>query len=255
MAMPLKILAAAAAAACIGVVAAVFLHGNRLEARLLRADPMTIPDNTNLMLFATARGKPLFKTDCAICHGTAGQGDSTRGIPNLRDNDWLYGTGTISDIEQVINYGIRSYHPKAWNLATMPAYGTAHPTARDSQIPPLSPHNIEDLVAFLLELQGNDAVNGGGTDKTAVARGAALFAGVGGCYDCHGSDAKGEPAIGSPNLTDGITLYGDGSRAALTQSISYGRAGVCPAWSGKLTPAGIRAVAVYVYSLSHGTSG
>ena len=44
-----------------------------------------------------------------------------------------------SDIEQIVKYGIRSYHPKAWNLAIMPAYGTAQPSARDAKMPPLTP--------------------------------------------------------------------------------------------------------------------
>jgi cytochrome c oxidase cbb3-type subunit 3 len=63
-------------------------------------------------------------------------------------------------------------------------------------------------------------------------------------------DAKGDSAIGAPNLADRITLYGDGSREALAMSIAYGRHGICPAWIGRMTAAGIREVAVYVYSLS-----
>jgi cytochrome c oxidase cbb3-type subunit 3 len=235
------------------VVAAFLLHRHQLEGQLLRADAATLPTKPRLMSYARQRGQSIYASNCAGCHDSAGQGDSTRGIPDLRDADWLYGTGAISDIEQVVNYGIRSYHPKAWNLAIMPAYGTAHPSARDSKIPPLSPGNIRDLVSFLRYQQGRGSAYGEATDSAAVARGATLFAGVGGCYDCHGPDGKGDPAIGAPNLTDQITLYGDGSPEALTQSISYGRAGVCPAWITRLGPAGVREVAAYVYALSHGT--
>jgi cytochrome c oxidase cbb3-type subunit 3 len=163
----------------------------------------------------------------------------------LSDGDWLYGTGLVSDIEQVIKYGIRSYHPKTWNLAIMPAYATAEPSARDSQIPSLSPGNIRDLVEFLIHEQGRSA------DSAAADRGADLFAGAGGCYDCHALDGKGDSAIGAPNLTDRITLYGDGSRESLSMSIAYGRHGMCPAWVTRISPAGIREVAVFVYSLSH----
>jgi cytochrome c oxidase cbb3-type subunit III len=232
-----------AGSACI--LAAVLVHVSQLEGRLLRADPNAIPANPALMAFALGRGEALFEAHCAACHGTQGQGDPGRGVPNLSDGDWLYGTGLVSDIEQVIQYGIRSHHPKAWDLAIMPAYATAVPIARDAKISSLSPLDIRDLVEFLIHEQGGRA------DSAAASRGAKLFAGVGGCYDCHATDAKGDSAIGAPNLTDRITLYGDGSRESLAMSIAYGRHGICPAWVTRIGPAGIREVAVFVYSLSH----
>jgi cytochrome c oxidase cbb3-type subunit 3 len=232
-----------AASGCL--VAAVLLHLSLLESRLERADPNAIPGDAALMGFALGRGEALFEAHCAACHGTAGQGDPGRGNPKLSDGDWLYGTGSVSDIEQVVKYGIRSSHPKSWNLAIMPAYATPQPSPRDGQIPPLSPANIRDLVEFLFREQGR------GADGAAAVRGAALFSNAAGCYDCHAADAKGDSAIGAPNLTDGITLYGDGSRASLWMSIAYGRHGLCPAWTGRISPAGIREVALFVYSLSH----
>jgi cytochrome c oxidase cbb3-type subunit 3 len=150
----------------------------------------------------------------------------------------------VSDIEQVVKYGIRSDHPKAWNLAIMPAYATARPSVRDSKIPPLTPGNIRDLVEFLFRQQGRSA------DGAAAVRGAELFR-TGGCYDCHAADGKGDSAIGAPNLTDAITLYGDGSRESLSMSIGYGRHGICPAWATRISPGQIRETALFVYSLSH----
>src|SRR5271165_1887405 len=146
------------------------------------------------MGFALQRGGALFEAHCATCHGLAGQGDPRRGVPTLSDADWLYGTGSVSDVEQVIKYGIRSYHPKAWNLAIMPAYATPQPSGRDSKIVALSPGNIRDLVEFMVHAQGRSA------DSAAAARGAELFTGAAGCYDCHATDAKGDSAIGAPNL-------------------------------------------------------
>jgi cytochrome c oxidase cbb3-type subunit III len=239
----MRILLVLAGSACL--MAAVFLRQSVIERRLLRADPNVLPSNPALMRFAVDRGGALFEVHCAACHGTKGQADPARGIPSLSDADWLYGTGLVSDIEQVVRYGIRSSHPKAWNLAIMPAYATPRPNPRDAAIQPLSPGNIRDLVEFLFTEQGRKA------DPTAAARGAGLFAGAGGCYDCHASDAKGDSAIGAPNLTDEITLYGDGSRDSLKVSISYGRHGMCPAWVGRITPAGIRELALFVYSQSH----
>lgn len=231
------------ASACL--MAAVLVHSSRLESRLLRMDPDAIQSDFALTAFAHDRGQQLFEARCAACHGLQGKGDPRRGIPALNDGDWLYGTGATGDIEQTIKYGIRSYHPKAWNLAIMPAYATAVPSARDTKIPPLSPVDIRDLVEFLIHQQG------GAADDAAAARGSELFTGAGGCYDCHAVDAKGDSAIGAPNLTDKVTLYGDGSRESLLMSVSYGRHGMCPAWVKRISPAGIREVAVFVYSLSH----
>ncbi len=232
-------------AAWAGLLAAVWVQVACVEGRLLRTDPGAIPANAPLVAFASVRGEALFDAHCAACHGTEGRGDPGRGVPDLSDADWLYGAGSVSDIEQVIKYGIRSFHPKAWNLAIMPAYGTAQPSARDNKIQPLMPADIRDLVEFLIDQQGRSA------DSAAAVRGARLFAGGGGCFDCHASDGRGDSAIGAPNLTDGITLYGDGSRESLSMSIAYGRHGVCPAWAARIRPAGIRELAVFVYSLSH----
>lgn len=229
------------------LLAAVLLHESRLQAHLLRADANDIPSSAALTSFAVPRGKRLYGAHCADCHGPRGRGDAHKGVPDLTDNDWLYGSGEVSDIEQTIRYGIRSYHPKAWNLAIMPAYGTPRPSARDSNILPLTPVNIRDVVEYLTRLQGGDA------DAAAAARGAAIFSGVGGCYDCHSGNAQGDSAIGAPNLTDHITLYGDGSRESMSMSISYGRAGICPAWVGRLSAAQIRELAVFVHTLSHPT--
>jgi cytochrome c oxidase cbb3-type subunit 3 len=104
------------------------------------------------------------------------------------------------------------------------------------------------VVEFMIQLQGRPAAT------AAATRGARLFLGTAGCYDCHATDAKGDSAIGAPNLTDRITLYGDGSRESLAASVAYGRHGMCPAWVGRLPSASIREAAVFVYSLSHPSS-
>jgi cytochrome c oxidase cbb3-type subunit 3 len=200
------------------------------------------------MRFAAARGEQLYAAHCAACHGSEGFGDPEKGIPNLADNDWLYGTGKPAEIEKVIDYGIRSRNPRAWNLAIMPAYARQQPNPADKGIQPLSPDAITDLAEFLLQAQGRPA------DASSAARGAVLFSGHAGCYDCHSPDARGDSAIGAPNLTDAVTLYGDGSLEALMMSISYGRQGVCPAWITRLRPAAIRELAAYVYSISHSSA-
>jgi len=227
------------------LVAAVFAADSYAARQLLRADPDALPGDVMLLRFAVRRGRPLFEARCAACHGASGTGDTVNGVPDLTDNDWLYGTGRPAEIEKVIDYGIRSRNPKAWNLAIMPAYARPQPNPGDKSIQPLTPGEIGDVIEFLMRQQGRPA------DAAAVSRGAALFTGHGGCYDCHSLDAKGDSAIGAPNLSDAITLYGDGSRAALYMSIAYGRQGVCPAWITRASAASIRELALYVYSISH----
>ncbi|MDP8984587.1 MAG: c-type cytochrome [Pseudomonadota bacterium] len=229
----------------VGLVAGVFLYQGRFEARLVRADPDSLVQDPTVMRVAIDAGAPQYQSHCASCHGATGQGSTERSIPNLRDQDWLYGSGQPAELERIVEYGIRSHHPKAWNLARMPAYARAQPSATEPNLPPLGPGQIRDVVEYLHYLQQHPA------DDAAAVRGAKLYGDVGGCYDCHGADARGDPAIGAPNLTDAITLYGDGGRQALFDSIAYGRQGVCPAWIGKITAAGIREIALYVYSLSH----
>ena len=225
--------------------AAVFAENGYLERKLLRADPQGLPADAALFGFAVSRGAPLFTAHCAACHAASGAGDPAMGTPNLTDGDWLYGTGQVAEIEKVIDYGIRSRNARAWNLAIMPAYARPQPSPQDKSIKSLTPDDIDDLVEYLLRAQGAQA------DAESAARGAALFDGRAGCFDCHSVDAKGDSAIGAPNLTDAITLYGDGGRGALFMSIAYGRQGACPAWVTRLSAAAVRELALYVYSLSH----
>jgi cytochrome c oxidase cbb3-type subunit 3 len=230
------------------LVAAVFAADSYAARQLLRADPDALPADAMLLRFAVQRGRPLFEARCAVCHGDAGSGDPATGVPNLTDDDWLYGTGRPAEIEKVIEYGIRSRNPKAWNLAIMPAYARPQPNPADKNIQPLTPGEIDDVIEFLMRRQGRQ---GRQADAAAASRGANLFTGHGGCFDCHSNDAQGDSAIGAPNLSDAITLYGDGSRDALHMSIAYGRQGACPAWINRASAASIRELALYVYSISH----
>jgi cytochrome c oxidase cbb3-type subunit 3 len=83
----------------------------------------------------------------------------------------------------------------------------------------------------------------------AVARAAKLF--KENCASCHGPEGKGQRKDGAPNLTDNEWLYG-GSREAIEDQIWNAHGGVMPTWQGRLTPATIKALAVYVHSLGGG---
>src|SRR5947208_3299652 len=82
-----------------------------------------------------------------------------------------------------------------------------------------------------------------------VAKGEKIFAEN--CVACHGDGGKGNLELGAPNLTDKIWLFGS-DEAMLIETISNGRAGVMPAWEGRLDPATIKAMTVYVHSLGGG---
>ena len=71
------------------------------------------------------------------------------------------------------------------------------------------------------------------------------------CVACHGTDGKGLRQFGAPNLADAIWLYG-GKKEQVTASIHKARAGVMPAWGGKLDAVTIKMLAVYVHSLGGG---
>jgi cytochrome c oxidase cbb3-type subunit III len=233
-------------AAVIGALAiAMGLHMRAtalLKTRLLMADPDSIANDPELMHYAIPRGRYAFKEHCASCHRESLQGDRRNGVPDLVDADWLYGSGRIGEIERIVLYGIRSGHSKTQKLADMPAFATANPYSR-YRIEPLSPREVADVSALLYSFQHPRDV-----DAQTVARGSAIYHGKGFCFDCHADHAKGDAAIGTPNLTDEIWLYGDGSMGAIQNSVARGLAGVCPQWVGRLPPETIRSVAVYVHS-------
>lgn len=166
---------------------------------------------------ALALGRSLFANNCTNCHGSDARG--APGFPNLTDGDWLYG-GDPQSLVQSITQG---------REGVMPALGTA-----------LGPQGVEEVAAYVESLSGRSAP----ADK--VAPGQARFAL---CAACHGADAKGNPALGAPNLTDDIWLYG-GSDTAIRKSVMDGRHGKMPShqWLGEDK---IRLLAAYVYSLSH----
>jgi cytochrome c oxidase cbb3-type subunit 3 len=81
----------------------------------------------------------------------------------------------------------------------------------------------------------------------AAADGDAVFKGR--CTGCHGIDAKGKSAIGTPDFTSAKTLSAL-SDMDIIDTITNGRKGtIMPAWKGKLSDEEIAAVAAYLRSL------
>jgi cytochrome c oxidase cbb3-type subunit 3 len=215
------------------------IHRQMVISRLLKSDADAVLADGALSMFAQAQAAPLYARFCRGCHGGELRGDPSRGIPDLTDDDWLYGSGRVAEIERIILYGIRSGSGKGWNLADMPAFASALPYRRYA-IEPLRPGDIRDTVEYLRSLERRPA------DAAAVLRGKRIYEGGGACYDCHAADGHGDTAVGAPNLTDDIWLYGDGSRQSVFDSIARGHRGSCPAWTGRLAAWQARALAVYV---------
>ena len=70
------------------------------------------------------------------------------------------------------------------------------------------------------------------------------------CAACHGVDGKGNQALGAPNLTDKIWLYG-GSAKTIMETINLGRQNQMPGFGDFLGEAKAHVVAAYVWSLSN----
>jgi cytochrome c oxidase cbb3-type subunit 3 len=215
-------------------------HRQSMDARLLRSFADANPGDPELVRWAVSRATPVYKSRCASCHGADMTGDPKIGAANLVDSDWLFGTGRVGEIEQTILYGIRSGDIRSKNQADMPAFARAKPYKRYA-IPTLSDAEIDSVADYVLSLQGRPA------PAASIEAGKALYRDRAQCFDCHENDAKGDSFIGSPNLTDKVWLYGDGSFASFKKSVAHGRAGVCPAWFDKLKPAVIRALAVLIH--------
>jgi glucose/arabinose dehydrogenase/cytochrome c5 len=101
-----------------------------------------------------------------------------------------------------------------------------------------------------------------GATRADVALGRRIYYGqVAGasCAGCHGDEAKGTPL--APDLTSPKWIWGDGSLPAITKIVTEGvpqpknfRSPMPPMGGAQLTPQQVKAVAAYVWAISH-TSG
>jgi cytochrome c oxidase cbb3-type subunit 3 len=155
--------------------------------------------------------------------------------PNLTAGAWLYG-GTYDKIQETITNG---------RHGIMPAKGGAQ----------LNDEEVTNLANYVLSLSGEPS------DAAKAKAGDELFHGKGLCFSCHGADGKGNPAIGSANLTDKIWLWADvpaqkdaaGKVAEVKNVINNGlNKGVMPAWGGRLSAQQIKLLTSYVHGLGGG---
>ena len=221
-----------------------------IEDQLTRTGSDDIGKNAVLAKAALALGKKTYSENCADCHGRDLKGVVGKHASDLSDRATLYGSDNVdagpnqifaSDMESIVRYGIRADHPKTRKLAVMPSFAGRDPK-QEGGYPTLGERQISDLAEYLASLQGQQS------EVAAAARGKALFGKGGGCFDCHGMDAKGDPSIGSTDLSSAKYLYGS-DRQSIAASIRDGRQGTMPSYEGTLTSARIKAVAYYLFSV------
>ncbi|HEX6137295.1 MAG TPA: cytochrome-c oxidase, cbb3-type subunit III [Casimicrobiaceae bacterium] len=173
---------------------------------------------------ARAMGERLFLNYCAQCHGSDAGG--SKGFPNLRDSDWLYGGDPAQIRESILN-------------------------GRNGIMPPfaqvLVEEGLRDVVQYVRSLSGMPA------DGLRAQLGKPIFAQN--CAACHGMDAKGNQQVGAPNLTDRIWLYGS-TEAAITETVARGRGEASavtrmPSHKDRLDDGKVQLLTAYVWSLSN----
>jgi cytochrome c oxidase cbb3-type subunit 3 len=178
---------------------------------------MTVPQLANdPKAMATARN--LFQVNCAQCHGSDGGG--AKGFPNLTDSNWQWG-GDPDTVVQTITAG---------RMAVMPPWGQV-----------LGAQGVDQVVAYVQQLSGQQA------DASLAAAGKTIF--ETNCAACHGMDGKGNPMLGSANLTDSIWLYG-GYSTTLHTTVTNGRNGQMPVFGERLGPERVRLLAAYAIHLA-----
>ena len=168
---------------------------------------------------ANQLGRSLYASYCTTCHGSDARG--AIGYPNLTDNDWLWGNSENA-LVTTITYGRNAVMP-----VLAPALG--------------GEQGIENMVSYVRSLSGL-------VEADAAAMSAQpMFVAL--CSGCHMADGSGNQAVGAPNLTDDVWLYGS-SEEAIYKTIVNGRNNMMPAHGELLGPDRTKILAAYVRSLS-----
>lgn len=170
---------------------------------------------------ALKMGGRLFASNCSVCHGSDAKG--AYGFPNLTDNEWLWG-GEPETIKTSILAGRQAAMPGWLNV--------------------IGEDGIRNVTGYVLSLSGRNTPEGINID---IEQGQKIFAST--CVACHGPEGKGTQAMGAPDLTDNVWLYGS-SFGQIQQTLRYGRNGRMPAQEEILGNDKVHLLAAYVYSLS-----
>lgn len=93
---------------------------------------------------SVSKGKETFMTRCALCHGDGAEGKIG---PNLTDNAWINGDGSLMAIHEIISEGVLA--------KGMPAWGKQ-----------LAPDELLSVVSFVGSLRGSNATGKAPEGKT-----------------------------------------------------------------------------------------
>jgi cytochrome c oxidase cbb3-type subunit III len=162
--------------------------------------------------------KNLYAANCSVCHGSDARG--AKGFPNLTAPNLTWGREP-DQIVATIGGGRQGVMP-AWKDV-------------------LGAAGVEAVASFVYSQAGHSA------PAALVAAGKQTFATV--CAACHGPDGAGNTALGAPNLTDAVWIYG-GSLEAIRDTIANGRSNQMPAHLELLGEQKVTLLAAYVLSLA-----
>ncbi|MGE0005073.1 MAG: cytochrome-c oxidase, cbb3-type subunit III [Parvibaculaceae bacterium] len=190
----------------------------------LKADPV-------IMRHVREAGRTLFTDNCAACHGVSATGGP--GFPDLTAKAWLWG-GAPEMLAQTISIGINSTNDDT-RTSQMMGFGSTGA---------LEPRQVAQVAAYVRSLSGAAGEEGG--DAGTLAAGQEIF--KANCVSCHGDDARGKQDVGAPDLTDRTWIYG-GDLESVYRTVYSGRQGHMPHWKGRLSPAEIKLLALYVDDL------
>lgn len=164
-------------------------------------------------------GRSVFAANCATCHGSDARG--AKGFPNLTDHSWQWGGDPQTILTSILDGRMAAMPPMAAVLGSEQA--------------------VIETAVYVQSLAGTKV------DPALAARGKPRFETI--CAACHGATGRGNPALGAPDLSDDVWLYGsdfDAIRTAITQ----GRAGHMPAHRELIGETRARLAGAWLWSLS-----
>jgi cbb3-type cytochrome c oxidase subunit III len=174
------------------------------------------------------RGKSLYATNCASCHGATGLGDGLSAAPLLpRPSDLTAARYSVQALSNSLYYGVPA--------AAMPSFA-ALPAA-----------DLRALVAYTQSLSTSNL-----PAPIATAEAKSLYATN--CFSCHGPDGRGDGPAAPPMPRPPANFHlKQPSQASALHVITEGIPGsTMPRWKEKLTDPQRQLLADYVRSLYDG---
>lgn len=228
---------------------AAFATAAALEAQVIRVK--LPPGVTSQMIFD---GKDVYTGagKCFECHGNPPWGDLG---PSLKDSAWLHVNGTYDELIELIRTGVPEVDSKTGN--EMPAHGESD----------LSDYQIRSVSAYVWSVSRQkqfDPTLGirlppsypAGVTEAVIAEGKKIYGGRGLCYLCHGAVPEG--GIG-PDLSDSDWIWSEGRYEEIATQVFTGttreasKSGVAmpPRGGSHISDDEVRAVAAYIWAVSH----